>query len=135
TKLQAIATRLHARGWVRVAFATAAALLVIAAGGYGALRVAAFRLAPLPLTAATQVSVSVLDRNERLLRAFTTPDGRWRLPVEANDVDRKYLAMLLAFEDRRFWRHGGVDLVAMMRATAQMLRHRRIVSGGSTLTM
>ena len=51
---------------------------------------------------AEALSVTVLDRNDRLLRAYTTPDGRWRLPVEAKDVDPRYLAMLLAFEDKRF---------------------------------
>ena len=85
--------------------------------------------APRPL------SVTVLDRNDRLLRAYTTPDGRWRLPVEVKDVDPRYLAMLLAFEDKRFRRHRGVDPCALGRAGWQLVRHRRIVSGGSTLTM
>ena len=57
---------------------------------------------PLSLARAEALSVTVLDRNDRLLRAYTAPDGRWRLPVEVKDVDPRYLAMLLAFEDRRF---------------------------------
>ena len=77
----------------------------------------------------------VLDRSGRLLRAFTTQDGRWRLPVEAKDVDQRYLDMLIAFEDHRFLKHHGVDPLAALRAGWQMLSHGRIVSGGSTLTM
>jgi penicillin-binding protein 1C len=77
----------------------------------------------------------VLDRNDRLLRAYTTPDGRWRLPADAKDVVARYLAMLLAFEDKRFRVHHGVDPWAIGRAAWQLIRHRRIVSGGSTLTM
>lgn len=118
-----------------IAASATAALGLIAGLGYGALRIAAARLDPLPLAAASQVSVTVLDRNERLLRAFTTPDGRWRLPADAKDVDQKYLAMLFAFEDRRFRWHSGADFIALARASVQMLRHGRIVSGGSTLTM
>ena len=38
-----------------------------------------------------------------LLRAFTTPDGRWRLPVAADDVDPRFIAMLIAYEDHRFY--------------------------------
>ena len=87
------------------------------------------------LARAEALSVTVLDRNDRLLRAYTTPDGRWRLPVEPKEVDPRYLAMLLAFEDRRFRTHRGVDPVAIGRAGWQLVRHRRIVSGGSTLTM
>jgi penicillin-binding protein 1C len=91
---------------------------------------------PLPaLAGADGVSVSVLDRNGRLLRAYTTPDGRWRLPIEEEAVDQRYLAMLIALEDKRFRSHHGVDPLALARAGWQLLRHRRIVSGGSTLTM
>jgi penicillin-binding protein 1C len=93
------------------------------------------RMEPLSLARAEALSVSVLDRNDRLLRAYTTADGRWRLPIEPKEVDARYLAMLLAFEDRRFSTHRGVDPVAIGRAGWQLVRHLRIVSGGSTLTM
>ena len=87
--------------------ALAVALLVVA--GAVALAVIWQRMEPLPLARAEALSVTVLDRNDRLLRAYTTPDGRWRLPVEVKDVDPRYLAMLLAFEDKRFRSHRGVD--------------------------
>ena len=92
-----------------------------------------------PLTAeiesAEAVSVTVVDRDERLLRAFTTPGARWRLPVEPAGVDPRYLAMLRAFEDKRFDSHGGVDPWALGRALRQLVTNLRVVSGGSTLTM
>jgi penicillin-binding protein 1C len=81
------------------------------------------------------VSVTVLDRNDRLLRAYTSADGYWRLPVEVREVDPRYIAMLIAFEDKRFRRHHGVDPLAITRAGWLLLRHRRPISGGSTLTM
>jgi penicillin-binding protein 1C len=82
-----------------------------------------------------ELSVTVLDRDGLLLRAYTVADGRWRLPVEVGDVDPGYLAQLIAYEDKRFYRHAGVDPLAMLRAVAQALLNGRIVSGGSTLTM
>jgi penicillin-binding protein 1C len=82
-----------------------------------------------------ETSALVLDRNDRLLRAFTVADGRWRLPVALDDVDPKLIEMLLAFEDRRFREHRGVDPRALVRAGWQMLVNGRIVSGGSTLSM
>src|SRR5439155_26970663 len=81
------------------------------------------RMAPLPLARAEAVSVTVLDRNDRLLRAYTAPDGRWRLPIDAKDVDARYLAMLIAFEDKRFKVHHGVDPWAVGRAGWQLVRH------------
>ncbi|WP_428033020.1 penicillin-binding protein 1C [Ancylobacter sp.] len=87
---------------------------------------------PLPRVA---LSVEVLDREGRLLRPFALADGRWRLKAETSDVDRRYLDMLVAYEDKRFWQHGGVDPLALLRAAGQVILHGRIVSGGSTLTM
>jgi penicillin-binding protein 1C len=81
------------------------------------------------------VSVTVVDRNDRLLRAFTTPDGRWRLPITTSEVDGRYIDMLIGYEDRRFYSHHGVDPKALLRAAAQLVRNGRIISGGSTLTM
>ena len=87
------------------------------------------------LKRADALSVVVLDREDRLLRAYAGSDGRWRLPVEVADVDPRYLAMLMAYEDRRFRTHRGVDPQAIARAVGLMARHGRPVSGGSTLTM
>lgn len=88
-----------------------------------------------PPDLAIETSPLVLDRNDRLLRAFAVADGRWRLPVALHAVDPKLIEMLLAFEDRRFREHRGVDLRALVRAGLQMLANGRIVSGGSTLSM
>jgi len=92
-------------------------------------------VAPVSFSEAERQSVTVLDRDSRLLRAFTTPDGRWRLPVMPEDVDQRYLKLLFAFEDRRFYSHHGVDPRAVVRAALQCIRYGRIVSGASTLTM
>jgi penicillin-binding protein 1C len=92
-------------------------------------------LHPLDLALAERASPVVLDRDGQLLRAFTMPDGRWRLPVTAQDVDPRFIAMLLAYEDHRFYTHRGVDPEALGRAALQFATRGRIVSGGSTLTM
>jgi penicillin-binding protein 1C len=93
-------------------------------------------LGPLPLAQARQVSTTIVDRNGKLLRAYAMADGRWRLPVDARTgVDPGYLKLLLAYEDRRFYSHGGVDPLALGRAAFQLVTRGRIVSGGSTITM
>jgi len=92
-------------------------------------------LGAIDLSAAREGSTTVVDRQGRLLRAFTLPDGRWRIPVSLGEVDPRYVAMLLGYEDRRFYAHAGVDWRALARAALQMATRGRIVSGGSTLTM
>ncbi|WP_354191831.1 penicillin-binding protein 1C [Bosea sp. OAE506] len=113
----------------------AASLALLLAAAAGTLLHYAATLPPLDLTATTERSTVVLDREGRLLRPFLTPDGRWKLPVGTVDVDPRYLAMLKAFEDRRFDSHAGIDPLGLARAAGQMLWNGRIVSGGSTLTM
>lgn len=120
---------------VRIAAVAAAGMIVAAGAAIGGLEFAKHRLGPPPISAADDLSTIVVDRNGRLLRPFTTADGRWRLPVTTHEVDQRYLAMLLAFEDRRFHEHSGVDARAVMRAAGQFLLNGRIVSGASTLTM
>jgi penicillin-binding protein 1C len=77
----------------------------------------------------------VLDRKGRLLRAYATKEGRWRLPATVGDVDPRFLKILFAYEDKRFYRHHGVDLEALARAAWQLASTGHIVSGGSTITM
>lgn len=117
----------------RIALFLLALALLAGAGANDALRrwIDTTDLPPL----VAQTSVQVLDRDGDLLRAYTVADGRWRLPVSAAGVDPLYLAMLTAYEDRRFATHSGVDPRAVLRAAWQSARAGRIVSGGSTLTM
>jgi penicillin-binding protein 1C len=92
-------------------------------------------LGPPPLGESMQFSTLVVDREGRLLRAFATADGRWRLPVRVDGVDPRYFEVLLGYEDQRFRRHHGVDPFATLRAVGQLAGNGRIVSGGSTITM
>ena len=118
------------RRWLARAGLTAAALTAL---GWVALdRWVA--TAPVP-DLAPAMSATVLDRDGRLLRAYQVADGRWRLAVDPAEVDPGYLAQLIAYEDRRFWRHAGVDPLAMARAAWQAAWHGRAISGASTLTM
>jgi penicillin-binding protein 1C len=112
---------------------------ILAAAAIGlplaALALYSHTLPPIDPDLSASRSTIVTDREGRLLRAFTTESGHWRLPVTAADVDPRYLAMLKVFEDRRFDSHHGVDPLAIARAIGQGMSHGRVVSGGSTLTM
>lgn len=88
----------------------------------------------LPVTLA-ETSVEVLDRNGHLLRVYPVADGVWRLALRLEEVDPGFVQMLIAYEDKRFYSHIGVDPWAMARAAGQAIWNGRAVSGGSTLTM
>ena len=93
------------------------------------------RIFPPDLSRYHDRSTEIVDSNGRLLRAFTTADGKWRLRTAVDDVDPVYLALLKAYEDRRFDDHWGVDPLAAVRAAEQWINRGRIVSGASTLSM
>ncbi|MGE9009514.1 penicillin-binding protein 1C [Leptospira interrogans] len=118
---------------IRKAAAISAVVSLIAVGAFAGWVAS---LGPLPLEQAQKVSTSIVDRNGKLLRAYAMAVGRWRLPVDAKTgVDPGYLKLLLAYEDRRFHSHRGVDPLALGRAALQLVTRGHIVSGGSTITM
>lgn len=79
-------------------------------------------------------STVVTDRNEELLGARIAADGQWRFPPR-KATPEKIRQCLVTFEDRHFYHHWGVNPLAIGRAFYQNVKNRRIVSGGSTLTM
>ena len=74
------------------------------------------------------------DRSGQLLSASIAMDGQWRFP-ERDSVNSKFEKAIIAFEDKRFWYHPGLDLLAMARALRQNIQAGHVVSGGSTITM
>jgi penicillin-binding protein 1C len=89
----------------------------------------------LPKLEIPKCSPILLDRSGDVLCVQLTPDEKWRLPIRVDEVPPLYLKMLIAYEDKRFYQHPGVDLLALMRAFGQWIKHGKIISGGSTLTM
>jgi penicillin-binding protein 1C len=111
---------------------------VVGLGFTGAAVAAVWVSRPLPqglLQAGLQPGVVLRDRSGRLLRDARAADGSRRRWVPLDRIDPDLLAAFLATEDRRFYRHPGVDPVAAVRAARTNLQAGRIVSGGSTITM
>ena len=82
----------------------------------------------------TPYSLVLEDQQGQLLGARIASDGQWRFPL-IDTLPERFVQALTEFEDRRFFSHTGVDLYGLARAARQNLANRRIVSGGSTLSM
>ncbi|HYC60736.1 MAG TPA: penicillin-binding protein 1C [Thermoanaerobaculia bacterium] len=94
------------------------------------------RLFPFPHANLHRASaVIVYDRDGEPLRIFLPPDEKYRFPVTLDEVPPELIRALIASEDRHFFRHPGVDPLAMVRATISNVRARRVVSGASTIPM
>ncbi|WJN58579.1 peptidoglycan glycosyltransferase PbpC [Pseudomonas sp. SO81] len=95
---------------------------------------AADRLFPLPLPEDGLARVVLAEDGTPLWR-FADADGVWRYPVAPAEVSPYYLQALLTYEDRWFYKHPGVNPLALGRAAWQNLSGGRVLSGGSTLSM
>ena len=74
------------------------------------------------------------DCNGELLGARIADDGQWRFPP-CTSLSDKYIQALIAFEDKRFYQHHGVDALSIARALKQNVKDRKIRQGGSTISM
>jgi penicillin-binding protein 1C len=92
-------------------------------------------LLPPDIRRAQDISRDVLAADGTALRTYLTRDGMVRHDATLGTVNQRYLDLLIAYEDQRFYRHSGVDGLSILRATGQDIRAGKIVSGGSTLTM
>jgi penicillin-binding protein 1C len=90
---------------------------------------------PPPLERAQAVSPLVVDREGQWLHAFATDAGRWRFAADLDAIDPGFVERLIAVEDKRYWRHWGVDPFAVFRAGLTSAKSGRITSGASTITM
>lgn len=79
-------------------------------------------------------STVILDRDGELLGASIAEDEQWRFPP-GGKIPEKFAKAITCYEDRRFFRHPGVDPLAVARAAWQNIRAGGVVSGASTITM
>ncbi|MCX6257837.1 MAG: penicillin-binding protein 1C, partial [Bacteroidia bacterium] len=79
-------------------------------------------------------STVLFDRNGVMLGAKISMDGQWRFEDNENVPDKFRIAVTL-YEDRWFRYHPGFNPVSMARAVYLNIKHGRIVSGGSTISM
>ena len=95
------------------------------------------RLGPLPaglLDRGRSESTAVLARDGELLYEARAGDGSRASWLAADELPAPLVDATIAAEDRRFWRHPGIDPIAVLRAAARNVRRHRVVEGGSTIT-
>jgi penicillin-binding protein 1C len=79
------------------------------------------------------LSQVVVAQDGQLLGARIASDGQWRFPTN-DSVPQKFAESIIAFDDKRFRGHIGVDPLAIGRALKLNIKHGSVVSGGSTLS-
>lgn len=79
-------------------------------------------------------SVVITDRFGAPMRTFLNGKEVYSAPVSLDMVSPWLILSLVTVEDKRFFTHGGVDVLALTRALWQNTREGKVVSGASTIT-
>ena len=82
-----------------------------------------------------ELSKVIRGESGEIINLRLTPSGHWREPADVNRIDPLLITILVAYEDKRFWKHHGVDPFAIVRASLSLAKSGKIKSGASTLTM
>ncbi len=80
-------------------------------------------------------STLVFDRDQKLMYAFTSRDGMWRIRTSLSQISPLLQKYLIRYEDRWFYWHPGVNPLALIGAFRSNISQNRVRYGGSTLTM
>lgn len=76
----------------------------------------------------------LLDRHGKVIRHLTADDFARCQPQALADMPRDLIDCTLAAEDKRFYQHGGIDVLAICRSARDCAKAGEVVSGASTIT-
>jgi penicillin-binding protein 1B len=79
-------------------------------------------------------SRGILRVDPELLGEFSSATRERRSYIPIGEMPPKVVQAVVASEDRRFYRHWGLDLIGMFRATMRNMRAGSVVEGGSTIS-
>ncbi len=88
-----------------------------------------------PLKTEIPYAPLIRDRNGHVMHAFLASDQQWRFRTEPGEITPELSKALLFKEDRYFYRHPGVNGLAVLRALGNNLFRMKRTSGASTITM
>lgn len=80
-------------------------------------------------------STLITDTDGKVMHAFLSPDEKWRMFVELQEITPTLRKAILSKEDKYFNYHFGVNPLAIGRAALNNLTRNRRTSGASTITM
>jgi penicillin-binding protein 1C len=79
-------------------------------------------------------TLTLLDCRGREIAELASPEARTQFPVTLEKTGPWLPRITVALEDRRFYKHRGIDWRAMAAACTRNVRSHHLVSGASTIT-
>ena len=88
-----------------------------------------------PLPDQIEYSTTITDANGEVINAFLTKDQKWRMKTELEEISPLLRKTIVTKEDKYFYSHPGVNVVAVARAAFNNIIQMKRTSGASTITM
>ena len=88
-----------------------------------------------PFRDKVEYSTIVTDNKGEVVNAFLTRDEKWRMKTDLSEISPLLRKTIIAKEDKYFYSHPGINVVAIGRAFFKNLLRMKRTSGASTITM
>ncbi|MFL5788265.1 MAG: transglycosylase domain-containing protein, partial [Flavisolibacter sp.] len=88
-----------------------------------------------PLPDKIEYATIITDNNGSIVNAYLSKDQKWRIKTELNEISPLLSKTIIAKEDKYFYYHPGVNLLAIGRAAIVNTLHLKRTSGASTISM
>ncbi len=88
-----------------------------------------------PLPDKIEYSTIITDNKDEVVHAYLTKDQQWRMKTELNEISPLLKKTIIEKEDKYFYRHFGVNPLAVVKSFFKNVFRMKRTSGASTITM
>lgn len=88
-----------------------------------------------PVNDKVEYSTIITDSKGEVVNAFLTRDDKWRMKTELNEISPLLRKTIIDKEDKYFYSHPGINVIAISRSFFKNLVRWKRTSGASTITM
>src|SRR5580765_4071031 len=88
-----------------------------------------------PVPDKIEYSTIITDDKGEVVHAFLTRDQQWRMKTELSEISPLLKKTIIEKEDKYFYSHPGINILAMTRAMVKNVLKWKRTSGASTITM
>src|SRR4030095_12528908 len=88
-----------------------------------------------PLPDKVEYSTIITDSKGEVVNAYLTKDQKWRMKTDLDEISPLLRKTIVAKEDKYFYSHPGINVVAIVRAFFKNILNLKTTSGASTITM
>lgn len=76
----------------------------------------------------------IYNKSSQTTKAYAVLSNNYEIKAICNKIPKTIKSYIVPIEDKRFYQHNGIDIIAIFRALARNTKHLKIIEGGSTIS-